>query len=116
MEANVLLFKCTKSKRAYGVRIQKMRDGDWYRTWAFKLSEGSAKREGYDRSVIKGNLYATEEYPGCPYCGCQGFVMCGHCQKIACWDGESSYTCPWCGTKSNISTAEDMFTVTANGD
>ena len=116
MEANVLLFRCPNAKRSYGVRVQKMRDGDWYRTWAFKLSEKTARREGYDRSVIRGNLYATEEYPGCPYCGAKVFVMCGSCNKISCWDGTDRFTCPWCGVSSGVSEADDVFTVSTDGD
>lgn len=115
MEANILLFKCSKAKRIYGVRVQKMKDGDWWRTWAFKISPKQAQHEGYDRTPVQGNLNATEEYPGCPYCGANNFVQCGNCQKISCWNGETQLTCPWCGTiMNNIVVATDKFNVTGN--
>ena len=115
MEANILLFKCPKEKQIFGVRVQKMSDGDWYRTWAFKIKPNNAKNEGYDKTMVQGNMYATEEYPGCPHCGAIGFVQCGHCQKITCWNGETSMVCQWCGTTMNdIVTATDKFSISGD--
>ncbi len=111
MEANIILFKCSRQSKYYGVRVQKVND-DWVRTWAFKISEKNAKKEGYDQQPIRGNLYATDEYPGCPYCGLKSFVQCNACNKISCWNGESSLQCVWCGNQmSNIVTATDEFDV-----
>lgn len=112
-EANIIIIKCPKTKSAFGARIQKMKDGDWWRTWAFKIKAQHAKNEGYDETQVQGNLNATEEYPGCPHCGTSGFVQCGTCKKISCWNGETSLVCPWCGTEmNNIVTATDKFDVT----
>lgn len=112
MEASILLVKCPNNRKTFGVRIQKMNDGDWWRTWAFKLNETQAKSEGYDRTQAVGNLYSTEDYPGCPYCGTDGFVQCHNCHKISCWHGESSLKCAWCGeTMNNIVSATEKFTV-----
>lgn len=113
MEANILLVKCPPKKKMFGVRIQKMSDNDWWRTWAFELNAEQAKNEGYDATKVQGNLNALDEYPGCPYCGTYGFVQCGKCEKISCWNGESSMVCPWCNTNlTNIVTATDKFEVT----
>lgn len=115
MEANILLFKCNKTNQVYGVRVQKMKDGDWWRTWTFKIKPQHAKSEGYDKTQVQGNLNSTEEYPGCPHCGTRGFVQCGKCQKISCWNGETSLVCPWCGNKmDNIVTATEKFSVTSD--
>lgn len=112
MEATVILTKCPKTRRMFGVRIHKMDDGDWWRTWAFPIEERRAKCEGYDLQEIKGNLYSTDKYPGCPYCGTYGFVQCGHCGKLSCYNGEDSLDCMWCGNEMiNIVTAEDGFNV-----
>ncbi len=112
MDVNILLFKCGKTNQPYGVRVQKMEDGDWWRTWAFKVKPRYAKSEGYDRNRVNGNLYCTEEYPGCPYCGSLSFVQCGNCQKISCWNGETELTCPWCGdAMGNIVAATDKFDI-----
>ena len=70
MDAKVLIFRCTRGKQPYGVRVQRMEDGDWWRTWAFKINFQVARDEGYDRNQIQGNLYATDEFPGCPHCAC----------------------------------------------
>lgn len=112
MEANILLFKCSKANQVYGVRIQKMKDEDWWRTWAFKIKPNNAKSEGYDKTPIQGNLNVTGEYPGCPYCGAVGFVQCGKCKKVSCYNGETSLTCPWCGNKmENMVEATQKFSV-----
>lgn len=76
-----------------------MNDGDWWRTWSFPMKKTQAKSEGFDKNSVKGNMYATEEYPGCPYCGTFGFVQCNTCHKITCWNSESSLVCEWCRIK-----------------
>ncbi len=112
MEANILLVKCPSKRKGFGVRIQKMNDGDWWRTWAFKLNAEQAQSEGYDETQVQGNLNATNEYPGCPHCGTKGFVQCGQCKKISCWNGESSLPCLWCGNNlTNMVTATSKFDV-----
>jgi len=94
MEAAVIIAKCPKRSLIYGIRIQKMNDGDWWRTWTLSIDERKAHNEGYDATEVQGNLYCTEEYPGCPYCGTRNFVQCNKCRKISCWNGESRLTCP----------------------
>lgn len=97
MEAAVIIAKCPKTRMAYGIRVQKMGDQDWWRTWSFEIDEASASREGYDANTIEGNLYALDTYPGCPYCGTTRLFYCS-CGKIACGGPDSvDYTCPWCG-------------------
>ncbi len=113
MDAKILVFKCGKTNELYGVRVQQMEDRDWWRTWSFKISSQFAISEGYDRNQIQGNLYATDEYPGCPYCGTDSFVQCHSCRKISCWSHERSLRCTWCGIQmENISTATEKFTMT----
>ena len=115
MEAIVLLTRCT-NKQLQGVRVQKMQDGDWWRTWAFPANENRAKNEGYDKQQIQGNLYSTEEFPGCPYCGAKSFVLCNKCHKMTCWHGESVLDCAWCGNHmDNITTATEKFSL-SGGD
>ena len=116
MEAAVLLAKCGKRKQIYGIRTQKMNDGDWWRTWAFPIDEHRAGSEGYDLTTVHGNLYHTEDYPGCPFCGTKNFVLCNKCHKISCWNGESRLECPWCGNDmNNIVTATEKFNL-SGGD
>lgn len=97
MEAKVILCKCNKSSKAFGIRVQKGYDGDWYRTWAFELNDKVAINEGYDKTSVTGGLNAIGSYPGCPYCGTMQFAVCGSCKKMVCYSGETAYSCPWCG-------------------
>lgn len=110
MEAAVIMQMCSRNKRPFGVRTQKMEDRDWWRTWSFIIDERRAQSEGYDITPVLGNLYATEEYPGCPYCGSYNFVQCNRCRKISCWNKETRMMCPWCSNDmNNIVTATDKF-------
>lgn len=115
MEVSVFLQKCPSSKRMCGIRIQKMDDGDWWRTWAFKVDPEQAQREKFDQNTIQGNLWYTDEFPGCPHCGAMSFVQCGTCKKISCFKGEEKEVpCLWCGTlMQNITTVESKFDVTS---
>ena len=112
MEANVVLMKCSATKHLFGVRIQKT-DGDWVRTWAFKINEARAAKEGYDKTKISGTLNETEGFPGCPYCGKRGFFICGYCKQVACMEyNDQSATCPGCGRQLTLTVA-DRFDVGA---
>lgn len=111
VKANVLLAKCN-SKDMFGMRVQYM-ENDWYRTWAFRIKSEMATKEGFDKVNLNGSFYSTEEYPGCPYCGRNGFYVCG-CGKLNCWDGSDTATCNWCGSTSNIVTS-DSLDVTGGG-
>ena len=116
MDAAVILAKCYKTKKMYGMRSQKMNDGDWWRTWAFPIDEKRAHGEGYDTTIVQGNMYHTEEYPGCPYCGTKNFVQCNKFRKLSCWNGETRLTCLWCGNDmNNIATATEKFNL-SGGD
>ena len=58
-EASVILAKCAQDK-LYGIRIEK-RDNDWVRTWAFKLKEETAEKEGFDKINFTGSFYTDED-------------------------------------------------------
>lgn len=64
VEASVIIMKRGITKKLSGVRVQKMEDGDWQRTWAFSLKEKTASREGYSQTQIHGSLRKTDDYPG----------------------------------------------------
>lgn len=116
MEAAVIVARCKKRNQMYGIRTQKMSDGDWWRTWAFSLDEKRAYNEGYDVTKVQGNLYYTEEYPGCPYCGTKSFVQCNICRKLSCYNNEVRMNCLWCGNDmDNIITVTEKFNV-SGGD
>ena len=58
--ASVILAKCNQGKKLYGIRIEK-REDDWVRTWAFKLQEDMAEKEGFDKTSFSGSFYTDEE-------------------------------------------------------
>lgn len=93
MKAAVILQKCTRARKTFGVRIQELEDGEWYRTWAFPIDEKRAGREGYDRTQVMSKLPAPQNYPGCPYCGCRNYFYDHNCGKISCYHGETAFTC-----------------------
>ena len=101
IEASVVVCKCKKKHALYGVRFERMA-GEWKYTWAFALKESTARSEGYDKMTIKGQISPTSEYPGCPYCGAMGFVIC-ECGKLNCYTpGARKFTCEWCGETGTI--------------
>jgi len=103
-EATVALCRCKETHKTYGVRFEKVSEGNWKYTWAFKIKESSAKREGYDGTIIDGRIFPDEEYPGCPYCGEKYFVVCS-CGKLNCHTHNSGlFKCEWCGLEGELST------------
>lgn len=103
LEARIAVAKCKETKgKTYGVRFQ--RSGDiWKYNWAFEMRESSAKREGYDQTKIKGNIFPDAEYPGCPYCGVKYFIICDRCSGLSCNTViGNTVTCEWCGMTGTI--------------
>lgn len=101
-EARIALCKCKESKKIYGVRFEKV-DGGWKYTWAFPVKSDTARREGYESTVLTGNLILDPNYNGCPYCGTKYFVVCGDCQRLNCNVGVTDrVTCDWCGKSGQI--------------
>ncbi len=93
----VLMALCSRHKKSFGVRLEQKSRRQWVADWAFPLQEKAAKKEGYDRTEIKGQFSFDQEYPGCPYCENPGLFHCS-CDQIACWDSKTNrVTCPACG-------------------
>ena len=101
-EAVIVLAKCGHSHKTYGMRAEKVGINHWRINWAFPIKEASAKREGYDKTTVKGQIKFTDEYPGCPYCGGHQLTVCS-CGHIGCTrTNEGVYRCEWCGTTGQI--------------
>lgn len=113
-EANVILSKCEKTAKTFGIRVEK-RNNDWFRTWAFPIKDDVAKREGFDKIVLNGSFLADPEFPGCPYCKADSFFICS-CGKMSCCDLNRGnvVTCHWCGTKCELTVAEN-FNIKSGG-
>ena len=111
MEASVILAKCSIYSGTFGIRVEK-RENDWVNTWAFRVDEGKAKREGFDKTKIKGSFRPANGYPGCPYCNDDELVQCA-CGKMMCYRSvrvygntektterktkSDAFRCQWCG-------------------
>ena len=101
-EAVIVLSKCGEVHKTFGIRAEKAESNRWLFTWAFPIRDDSAKREGYDKSTISGNIEYTAEYPGCPYCSQKYFTVCS-CGHICCTILRNGiFTCEWCGAQGTI--------------
>ena len=99
----IVMSRCSSTKQAFGIRFEEKSQGRWIADWAFVIKEASAKKEGYDRSEIRGTFGFDRAYPGCPHCHSVSIFKCG-CDKVACCDTEQrAVTCPWCGSTGELS-------------
>jgi len=102
IEAVIILSKCPQTHKTYGMRVEKTSSNNWLVTWAFPIKDTTAKREGYDKTTVKGNILFTDEYPGCPHCGNTPVTVCG-CGHLNCTHLENGIlTCEWCGMKGEL--------------
>ena len=109
MKATVILQKCPQTKKLFGIRVEELEDGEWYRTWAFPIDARRASREGYQNTHILSKLPALQGYPGCPYCGSQSFFYDSNCGKISCFNGEERFTCPWCDETYDVGSISEKL-------
>jgi predicted RNA-binding Zn-ribbon protein involved in translation (DUF1610 family) len=60
-----------------------------------------------------GSFDIAASYPGCPSCGAMGFVRCGRCTRLACWDSAREiFECPACGNRGPVTgTIESISTL-----
>lgn len=114
-EANVIVARCKKSKKTFGIRVEKHLDNIWHCNWAFKLTKKAAINEGYEDKIISGQITLDLEYPGCPYCGMEAWFSCGKCGKLTCHNGnEKKATCAWCGNSGTLQRT-DRFDLQGGG-
>ena len=77
-------------------------------TLAFKIKKEQAKREGYDKTHVRGAVMFDENFNGCPYCGSKNFYICNRCGKVVCYHGQEVVTCPNCGSSSTLQAADSV--------
>lgn len=101
-EAVVVLAKCGETRKTYGMRVERVNQNHWLVTWAFPIKESAAKREGYDKTTVRGTIDFSPEYPGCPYCGGSALTLCS-CGHLNCTIIRNGiFTCEWCGTQGQL--------------
>lgn len=98
----VVMATCQKTKRTFGITAQRQ-GKEYVFTWAFKLNAETAKREGFERNKVSGNIINGEVFPGCPHCGAQSWFQCGKCKRFVCMSPEQTVVrCPECGNEGEL--------------
>ena len=78
--------------------------------WSFKINEDNAKKEGFENTIINGEIVFDPKYKGCPYCGAIGWFTCGKCDKLNCNDYNAGVvTCKWCGNTGELEQGTSEF-------
>jgi hypothetical protein len=98
----IIMSRCSNTRDVFGIRIEFKEQGSWMANWAFAINAEAAKREGYNKTTIRGEFAIDADYPGCPYCSAPGFFKC-NCGRIGCWNNSETVTCPWCHQSNRIS-------------
>ena len=96
-----MLCKCQQTGKTFGIRVEKTGPNSWIQTWAFPIKDKTANKEGYSSSQVGGNFDMSEDYPGCPYYGAMGWVVCD-CQKLTDNKGANWFRCGWCGMEGGL--------------
>lgn len=104
----VIMAACQQTKRPFGITARR-EDRDYVFQWAFKLNTETAKREGFEKNKVSGNIFNADEYPGCPHCGAQTWFQCGKCKKFICMSPEQKVVrCPLCGNEGEVVVADNF--------
>jgi len=110
----IVMARCSLNGREFGIRFEETTTGHWTGDWAFGLKGETAKKEGYDRTEVRGDFRLAPTYPGCPHCGAASVFRC-ECGKVACWDGSSNLVeCVWCGKTGTLGGMVDCLNARAD--
>lgn len=106
-KAFAIMAMCEKTREPFGITIDPRKRGEYAAVWAFKIKKGQAKREGYDKTHVKGAVVTDVNFNGCPYCGTKDFVSCD-CGCVACYHGQKTFICPNCGASGIVVNATNI--------
>jgi hypothetical protein len=110
----VVPARCSHGNHLLCIRMEQVAPSQWMATWAFKVREDVAMREGYDARPLEGSFGFAPGYPGCPHCESCSFYVCG-CGMVVCWNGQDRVaTCPSCRSTSELIDRE--LVIRAHGD
>lgn len=98
---------CSETRKPFGITVDK-RYRNYAFCWAFKINAAQARREGYDKTHVKGAVVYDDDFNGCPHCGAMGFYICAKCGKVVCYHGEEMVTCPNCGMSGGVRAGESV--------
>lgn len=106
-KAFAIMGVCEETKKLFGITVDPRNRGFSF-VWAFKMNKDQAKREGYDKTSVKGAISYDSDFNGCPYCQSKSFYICAHCGKVVCYHGSEYVTCPNCGVSSSLSPSTEV--------
>lgn len=102
----VIMASCQRTKLPFGITVRKI-EKDFEFSWAFKINQNAARREGFDHNKVSGNIFNGADFPGCPHCGAPTWFQCGKCRRIVCMNGEQTVVkCPECGNEGKVVTSD----------
>jgi predicted RNA-binding Zn-ribbon protein involved in translation (DUF1610 family) len=106
-EAVFYEIKCRSNKKDFYLRYDFAYDEKWVLTYGLKSLPAEDAREssafGNRKSTIDISQARTGPQYKCPYCGTRGFVRCGSCGKLTCYDHSGHFTCAHCGNSGAVS-------------
>ena len=106
-EAVFYTLRCTKNKKEFYARYDYAFDNKWVLTYGLtELPEEdrmSSRRSENAKSTIDISLARTGPQYKCPYCGNRGFVRCGNCGKLTCYDYSGHFACAHCNNRGTVS-------------
>jgi hypothetical protein len=70
---------------------------------ASRQRPGSVIPSDHQQQHIEAQFGTAPGYTGCPGCGADGYVRCGQCHGLGCWDRSwEMFHCPRCGNSGPI--------------
>lgn len=107
-KAFAIMAMCEETGKEFGISVDPRGNNTYAFCWGFKIKEGQAKREGFDKTQVRGSVMYDEGFNGCPHCGSKQFYICRRCGRVICWHGEESVTCPNCGITATLQAAREV--------
>lgn len=105
--AFAIMAMCEETKENFGITVDP-RENSYAFCWGFKIKKDQAKREGYDKTHVRGMVTYDDDFNGCPHCGSKSFYICNKCGKVVCYHGQEIVTCPNCGVSSALQAANNV--------
>lgn len=107
-EAFAIMAVCEETKKQFGISVDPRGSNTYAFCWSFKIKEGQAAREGFDKTHVRGSILFERGFNGCPHCGSKNFYICQRCGKVVCYHDQEYVTCPNCGMSSTLQAVEEV--------
>jgi hypothetical protein len=95
-------MKCGKSSLSTTAHFEL--EGGCWNLASTALAPATATRAHTEESPMAGQFGISETYAGCAGCRADGYVRCGVCNELGCWNtAEPMFRCGWCGNTGPVS-------------